>query len=53
MQRFDKIAKAQLKKVTKMYAAEKRKSQEREKKEVKKMYCTVQQPYKFFQAILL
>ena len=35
-ERFEKIAKAQLKKVTKIYAAEKRKSQEREKKEVNK-----------------
>ncbi|KAK3722285.1 hypothetical protein QZH41_016389, partial [Actinostola sp. cb2023] len=34
--RFEKIAKAQLKKVTKIYAADKRKSEERERKEVEK-----------------
>ncbi|XP_031557265.1 asparagine--tRNA ligase, cytoplasmic-like isoform X2 [Actinia tenebrosa] len=35
-ERFEKLAKAQLKKVTKIFAAEKRKSQEREKKEAEK-----------------
>lgn len=33
-QRYEKLAKAQLKKVTKLYAQEKKKSEDREKKEV-------------------
>ena len=33
-QRYEKLAKAQLKKVTKIYAQEKKKSEDREKKEV-------------------
>ena len=33
-QRYEKLAKAQLKKVTKLYAQEKKKSEERDKKEV-------------------
>lgn len=33
-QKYEKLAKAQLKKVTKIYAQEKKKSEDREKKEV-------------------
>lgn len=37
-QRYEKLAKAQLKKVTKLYAQEKKKSEERDKKEVTLIY---------------
>ena len=36
-QRYDKLAKAQLKKMIKLYAQEKKKSEDREKKEVIKL----------------
>lgn len=36
-QKYEKLAKAQLKKVTKVYAQEKRKSEDKEKKEVLEM----------------
>ena len=36
-QKYEKLAKAQLKKVTKIYAQEKKKSEEKEKKEVLKI----------------
>jgi len=36
-QKYEKLAKAQLKKVTKIYAQEKKKSEDKEKKEVRRI----------------